>query len=302
MNLRIIERFTRSLNRIERQLLEEELRLYRELRLAGMLAVLNGGRLSEMRREIEAQFEALSRGATWVRQKQRPAAMALAREYANQQAESLRSVGLRANDPGDISVLAAEQTLREELDAEPDWILAARARTLAELSRLMATGMEPEKVALELFSERIVNGRASAWRAGKSSLATGEQIALWGAVWGAVGVLFGGLESEMRLERQAIAAVDEVTTDCCLRVHGQRVAQDQPFHLTGTPRFADYVHSPPFHWNCRTAMAIYHVMMESVGVTTEEMRDAARSELQARARTGRREEIHPAHATSRRST
>lgn len=302
MDLRIVERFTRSLSRIERQLLEEELRLYRELRQAGTLAILNGSRLSEMRRELEAQFVTLSRSATWARQKQRPAAMALAQEYARQQAESLRSVGLRANDPGDIAMLSAEQALRQVLDAEPDWILAARSRTLADLSRLMAAGTEPERIAAELFSERIVNGRVSAWRAGKSSLATGEQIALWGAVGGAVGVLFGGVEAEMRLERQAIAAIDERTTDCCLRVHGQRVAQDQPFHLTGTPRFADYVHSPPFHWSCRTATAIYHVLMESVGTTTEEMRDAARSELQARSRTGRREEIHPAHATSRRST
>jgi hypothetical protein len=47
--------------------------------------------------------------------------------------------------------------------------------------------------------------------------------------------------------RQAIAAVDQRTTDCCLRVHGQVVKMDQPFHLSGTPRYGDRIMSPPFH-------------------------------------------------------
>jgi hypothetical protein len=101
-------------------------------------------------------------------------------------------------------------------------------------------------------------------------------------------------------QRQAIAAVDENTTNCCLRVHGQVVGFEEKFHLTGTLRFADYVHAPPFHWNCRTVEVLYHSTMEGVGVTTGDMRSAAREELDARRRTGKRVLIHPAHATSRR--
>jgi hypothetical protein len=85
-----------------------------------------------------------------------------------------------------------------------------------------------------------------------------------------------------------------------LKVHGQVVGSEEKFHLTGTPRFADYVHAPPFHWNCRTAEVIYHSTMERFGVTTGEMRSAARAELDARRRTRRRVVIHPAYATSRR--
>ena len=72
-------------------------------------------------------------------------------------------------------------------------------------------------------------------------------------------------------QRQAIAAVDENTKDCCLKVHGQVVDFDEKFHLTGTPRFAHYVHAPPFHWNCRTVEVLYLSTMEDFGVTTGEM-------------------------------
>jgi len=99
--------------------------------------------------------------------------------------------------------------------------------------------------------------------------------------------------------RQAIAAIDERTTDCCLRVHGQVVSLDGEFTLTGTPRFADRLHAPPFHWYCRTGIALVR-RIDADDEWSQEMRDAARAELTAREETGQRVEIHPAHARSRR--
>ena len=55
--------------------------------------------------------------------------------------------------------------------------------------------------------------------------------------------------------RQAVAQIDDGTTDTCLNVHGQIVEVDEPFHLTGTPRFADDMHNSPFHRGCRTGIA-----------------------------------------------
>jgi len=102
------------------------------------------------------------------------------------------------------------------------------------------------------------------------------------------------------LGKQAVAAIDENTTDCCLRVHGQVQALGEPYRLTGTPRFADRVAFPPFHWNCRTSSVAYHADFEKgARITTAMMQKAARQELQARRNEGR-VEIHPAHATSRR--
>lgn len=97
--------------------------------------------------------------------------------------------------------------------------------------------------------------------------------------------------------KQAVAAIDERTTECCLRVHGQTVPMDARFRLTGTPRYADELDWSPFHWYCRTSIAMVR-REDSEDDLTQQMRRAARSEIVAREDTGQRQEIHPAHATS----
>lgn len=103
-----------------------------------------------------------------------------------------------------------------------------------------------------------------------------------------------------RWYHQAVAAIDERTTDCCLRVNGQVQPLDQPFRLTGTPRYANELEHPPFHRYCRTAEAL--VREESTNdELTRGMVAAGRTELAARGPEGRnRVEIHPAHARSKR--
>ncbi len=99
-----------------------------------------------------------------------------------------------------------------------------------------------------------------------------------------------------RWGRQAVSAIDERTTDCCLQVNGQVVGLDEDYELTGEPRFADHLHAPPFHWNCRTATALV-LLSEQDDALTGAMREAGRAEVAAR-RDGSRQEIHPANATS----
>jgi hypothetical protein len=77
------------------------------------------------------------------------------------------------------------------------------------------------------------------------------------------------------------------------------VGMDEDFTLTGTPRFADKIHDPPFHHWCRTAEALVLAQMAEDALTRQ-MREAAAAELKAR-EDGSREEIHPAHARSGRS-
>ncbi|NLD42347.1 MAG: hypothetical protein GX657_02515 [Chloroflexi bacterium] len=81
--------------------------------------------------------------------------------------------------------------------------------------------------------------------------------------------------------KQAIATVDERTTDCCLRVHGQVRPLDGAFHLVGTPRFADDLPGPPFHWHCRSVVALVQAD-EADDPLSQDMREAARLELAAR--------------------
>ncbi len=78
--------------------------------------------------------------------------------------------------------------------------------------------------------------------------------------------------------RQAVAAVDKRTTDCCLRVNGQTVGMNEPFHLTGTPRYADYQMMPPYHDRCRTAQALVR-RREASDDITQRLKATARAEL-----------------------
>jgi hypothetical protein len=86
--------------------------------------------------------------------------------------------------------------------------------------------------------------------------------------------------------RQAIAAIDERTTDCCLRVHGQVVQLEEDFRLTGEPRYADRLRDPPFHWWCRTSVALVRAE-DAQDELTGEMRRRADEELAARAEAQR---------------
>lgn len=180
------------------------------------------------------------------------------------------------------------------------WQAATLGQMLAELSRLQASDADIAEI-----QTRLVTGddsRSSLWDNAANSLQLSIELALWAIANGLLARIGRTVEQRdgRAYQKQAIAAIDERTTDCCLRVHGQVQPLDTPFHLNGTPRFADRVMNPPFHWRCRTASTLYLPEMEARGIPTSEMRDAARDELDARKRTGMRKEIHPAHSTSRR--
>lgn len=73
--------------------------------------------------------------------------------------------------------------------------------------------------------------------------------------------------------KQAIATLDDKTTDCCLKVHGQIQPLHKDFHLTGEPRYADYLPGPGFHWWCRSAVSLYQEEFD-LGLT-DRMRESA---------------------------
>lgn len=184
----------------------------------------------------------------------------------------------------------------------PSWLVSQKAAELAEISRLRLSGEPIEQAALSLYGLELETGRASTWRKGLNRL----DLATTAAVFGASAALVGGwmmrsAELGRKIQKQAFAAIDERTTDCCLRVTGQIQDQDKPFKLTGTPRYADRMMRPPFHYRCRTATALYTPSMDGIGMSTGDIRASARAELEARAKSGKRVEIHPAHATSKRT-
>lgn len=97
----------------------------------------------------------------------------------------------------------------------------------------------------------------------------------------------------VQFQKQAIAALDERTTDCCLRVHGQIVPFDGKFRLTGTPRFADELEWTPFHHRCRSSVVLYQPVYDEGD--TAAMQAGAQQIMSERA-AGASGERHPADA------
>lgn len=86
------------------------------------------------------------------------------------------------------------------------------------------------------------------------------------------------------LKKQLVAAVQpDRTTVTCLKAHGQIREINEPYTLTGKPRFARKIMYPPFHWRCRSSSVAYHPQFEQgTQMTTEAMREAAQKELARR--------------------
>lgn len=84
-------------------------------------------------------------------------------------------------------------------------------------------------------------------------------------------------------QRQAVATLSKRTTNCCLQVHGQIVGMEEPFRLSGTPRYASQMLNPPFHPFCRTVTALVPASATNDQLTTR-MQDGAQAELDARER------------------
>lgn len=208
-------------------------------------------------------------------------ARVIGQEEARRQAEAQGIGGVMMVQPVDVSAM------------ETAWLAVVDAQ-IATASALVATGADAGEIVGDesragVLRPAVVVAEGGRWIAGAVSAA---MIGWWGQVIGSRGreVWF----------HQAVAAIDERTTDCCLRVHGQVQRLDRPFRLTGTPRYADKQDHPPFHWYCRTAEAL--LREDQVGDRlTREMVDAALAELGARGPDGRnRVEIHPSDARSRR--
>lgn len=183
-----------------------------------------------------------------------------------------------------------------------EWVDSAMAFMLSGMSTLKLSG-ETKNIIETLLSVKLRDGRAGPYRKAQTSMRQEIVMRTWGGGSNVLGQLYGIVDDnvDQELMRQAVSAIDERTTSCCLEVHGQIVRQKERFKLIGTPRFRDEMLNPPFHWYCRSATAIYQDRMETIpgNITTQMMRESARAEVIAR-EDGSRVEIHPAHATSRR--
>jgi hypothetical protein len=174
-------------------------------------------------------------------------------------ADQLKGYGVKAANPGQL-VLG----LVDELN------VAMKAIT-AEIASQQAT---IEAIALAELDTALITGTQD-----RTGILRPSPVAEAAAFWitnlfhDSFGFTVSNSGGVMGFRKQAIAALDRKTTDCCIRVHGQIQPFDTDFYLTGTPRFADRLAWSPFHGRCRTSIALYLAKFDD-GLTDQMLQSA----------------------------
>lgn len=188
----------------------------------------------------------------------------------------------------------ARPTMYNSQPALQAWLSVVDGQAAA-VQAAVATGADPALIVGDAEQPGLLNP-SPATREGSRWAAIAAMMAWWAWINGSLpGQRQGGPDG---LQKQVVAALDERTTDCCLRAHGQVVDLDADFELRGEPKYADRLQWTPFHWYCRSSIALVRRQDAGDGLT-QQMVEAARAELRAR-EDGSRTMIHPAHARSRR--
>jgi hypothetical protein len=254
--------------------------------LVDELLSLWGGDAYALKRAIERELDALGREVAGLSRPYRDGLDDATADYARRQFDLVRRVDPSTPDYDTLRMMTSTQraALLATLAETPQWVAILRAQLLAGADRLRGAQEDERAAAGQLFALPLSSGRASAWRVGMNDAAlfSDRLLVSVGAGLLAVDYIAGNERSARAWQKQALATIDMDTTDCCLQVHGQVQALNDPFHLTGTPRFADYMQREPFHWNCRTDVAIYLPELEEVALPTKELRADARAEMASR--------------------
>lgn len=256
--------------------------------------------------QMRAAIDALGREITLEAQTTAREAKRIVGIYLNKQVQLVRRMKLADMDTNVIigAGAGAERDAEESYMTNTSaWLDTLQAQIQTQSARLRLSNADTQAIIARLLSTTASDGRSSVWGVSEAQAQTEETTNLWNYSGSLLAVYLGIFGSQQSgFQKQAIATIDERTTDCCLRVHGQTKPLDEPFKLTGTPRFADEIQDPPFHWYCRTSEALYHPEFEQFGIPTQQMIDAAQYELLQREKTRERVTIYPSHATARRAT
>lgn len=258
-------------------------------------------------RAVKGELEGLKKSAEEINARYGDKVVRLAERFAVEQIGMAGDAVPGVADFAEVKA-AVETTVKRILRLKmgtPVWVETGQLKLVMEMNRMSASGEDAQAIYERLLATEMMDGRASVWRSMTNSMSLASDRMAWDLAMAIVQAYLENAEqlsvTKQRWQKQAIAAIDERTTDCCLQAHGQTQALDKPFRLTGTPRYADEMQHSPFHWYCRTSVTLYLPEFEESGIRTEEMREAAQAEIEARKKTGKREVIHPADATSRRN-
>ena len=191
---------------------------------------------------------------------------------------------------GDATTLAFAQIDTRMIErfvpaALADVRLGTRATSLQlqrELQIGLIQGQSFDNLVRRLMASTPTGEGPAVWRNGELSAELHVRRTVITANNGAHQEAIREAEREIpEVKKQVFAALGKNTTDCCLRAHGQIQPVSQPYILVGTPRFADAIMFPAFHWRCRSTSAMYHPIFEQ-SLSTESLRQVARTELNRR--------------------
>lgn len=165
------------------------------------------------------------------------------------------------------------------IDQVPGEINNLRRLLTVELRQGLIAGESFPDLSRRLFQSVPVDGKASVFKRGMNSAELMARRSVIEANNNSKLIsLERGAELAPGLQKQVVAHLGTDTTDTCLKAHGQIQNIDQPFELTGEPRFARSIMAPPFHWNCRTSVVAYHPDFEKTSsLTTAQMRQDAQA-------------------------
>lgn len=200
-----------------------------------------------------------------------------------QQELALLPASLRPSGLGTFGTINTRMVERFVPVAFNDVQLGTRSLSLQlqrDLQAGLLQGESFDKLVSRLMDATPGTG-ASVWRRGEVSAELATRRLVITAENASKQAAIAELAQEVpAVKKQVVAVVGQNTTDCCLRAHGQIQPVDRPFVLTGTPRFADQMMHCPFHWNCRSSIAMHHPIFEREGgLTTASMRAAADAQL-----------------------
>ena len=305
-DIRLANRYIKKIGQLESIYIRDVSSIHKEARKA-MLDIItrDGVRYSTITR-LQEEIDRVGRESSQIGKRLSAIVDQTVVENVEQQIATLKKVGetgLPSVSQGQILTnTQRDQVYLSIMQQIPQWTVDMAQAIEINMTRLVVAGADVNTAISRLLATTIMDGRASVWRIADVAMEKQTGLLTWTAASLSGRILYNWLNQSTKTEykKQAVATIDQVTTDCCLRVHGQIQPLNEPFKLEGEPRFADEVDSPPFHWYCRTAVVLYTEKLEERGVPTSEMIEAARLELKARYETGRRELIQPSNAISRR--
>ena len=305
-DIAIAQTFIKKMTLLEESYLRAVDAKRREARRAWLDIVTRDGVSRAAVGQMQAEVQALRREIVGLGREAGREIRRTVGNYTRKQVDMAKRAGLQTVET--IQLEASNSGIQREgeeafLTSSPVWLDTLESNLDVVAARLRLAGADEAAILARLVNEGVGDGRASLWRTTGNAAQLEETRDVWTYATGLIAAYLttmNQLVPTVEYKKQAIATIDERTTDCCLKVHGQIQPLEKDFKLTGTPRFADKVPDPPFHWYCRTTEVLYNEKFEEFGITTEKMRDAANAELDARATTGTRETIYPSHATARR--